>query len=514
MISKLKQFNGEYGCGYCKHPGKPIPKIKKDGTLGRDIRVFPLEFPLPEKRSHETTLREAIEAVNSSCSVYGVKGPSILHLLPGFNLISGMIPDYMHCVLIGVVHQFVNLWIESPNTAYYWKNPSKTDDILNKVKPPSDIRRIFRSLSQFFPLWKASEFRNFFLFYSPAVLKSVLPREYYNHWLLLVNAFRLLLKKSVTPTDVHTARLLIYKFVSQTAHLYGEQQLSYNVHILSHVVDSVEDWGAPWASSAFIYEDAGGKLKNMFHGTRFVARQMFSNFFRSRKLADFSVHFIPFVEDDVKDFYESLDGPINAAPTTSNVINMRPLGKCCNKNNLMVSELLAIERLVGQGDEQYELHCKTACRYDRLWVNGKVYCTKEYYSKTKRDNSLVTLKNKIGLFRVSQIIVYFPNCSCLMGGPPICKPYTDPSSKILMSDPHVKIVMIADEFKTLPVSSIHDNFSEINLTQFMRKLDMSITNAPVVAFWPTSVFNKCILIPVNDDEQIIIENKIRFKLDK
>lgn len=82
-----------------------------------------------------------------------------------------------------------------------------------------------------------------------------------------------------------------------------------------------------------------------------------------------------------------------------------------------------------------------------------------------------------------------------------------------MSDPHVKIVMIADEFKTLPVSSIHDNFSEINLTQFMRKLDMSITNAPVVAFWPTSVFNKCILIPVNDDEQIIIENKIRFELD-
>ncbi|KAK4045314.1 hypothetical protein OUZ56_032852 [Daphnia magna] len=32
--------------------------------------------------------------------------------------------------------------------------------------------------------------------------------------------------------------------------------VSYNVHILLHVTEGAKNWGAPWASSAFLYEDA------------------------------------------------------------------------------------------------------------------------------------------------------------------------------------------------------------------------------------------------------------------
>ena len=82
-----------------------------------------------------------------------------------------------------------------------------------------------------------------------------------------------------------------------------------------------------------------------------------------------------------------------------------------------------------------------------------------------------------------------------------------------MPDPQAKILIIAEEFKTLPVSAIHDSHSELNLTKFMRKKDISVRNAPVVAVMPTSLLNKCIFIRVNEEEQIIIENNIRFELD-
>jgi hypothetical protein len=51
------------------------------------------------------------------------------------------------------------------------------------------------------------------------------------------------------------------KFTRLTGTLYGQEQMTYNIHILQHVVESVRHCGAPWANSAFIYEDAGGLMQ-------------------------------------------------------------------------------------------------------------------------------------------------------------------------------------------------------------------------------------------------------------
>ncbi len=82
---------------------------RKKVTLGGEKRVFLLELPIPQKRTHQDTLREAREAVRLSTSINGVKGPSVLHLIPGFDIIFGMIPDSMHCLLLGVVLQFLKM---------------------------------------------------------------------------------------------------------------------------------------------------------------------------------------------------------------------------------------------------------------------------------------------------------------------------------------------------------------------------------------------------------------------
>ena len=39
--------------------------------------------------------------------VYGVKVPSILSLIPSFDIVTGFVPGYMHSALLGIVRQFV-----------------------------------------------------------------------------------------------------------------------------------------------------------------------------------------------------------------------------------------------------------------------------------------------------------------------------------------------------------------------------------------------------------------------
>ena len=127
------------------------------------------------------------------------------------------------------------------------------NEFILSVSPPDELLRILIPLTTYWNLWKASECRSWLLFYSPVVLRNILPGAYYHHWLLLVNGMRLLLKPSVSCKEIEKVMLLFCKFVNQIPTLYGIQHVSYNVHFLLHVVDSAEYWGAPWAYSAFMY---------------------------------------------------------------------------------------------------------------------------------------------------------------------------------------------------------------------------------------------------------------------
>ncbi len=97
MVTNIHQYNGLFGCGWCLVPGFYIPK--GDGQS----RIFPLKFPIPPRRTLEGTLTAAKLALEFGVDhINGVKGLSQLYLLPGFDIIRGVVPDYMHCLPIGV----------------------------------------------------------------------------------------------------------------------------------------------------------------------------------------------------------------------------------------------------------------------------------------------------------------------------------------------------------------------------------------------------------------------------
>ena len=94
-----KQFNGEYGCSVCTHPGQ---------RLSSGARVY-----LPQKydaRTHTSVIAASKAVQRCNSAVERVKGISPLapYIIP--------IPiDYMHAVLEGVVRMLLKKWFLSAN---------------------------------------------------------------------------------------------------------------------------------------------------------------------------------------------------------------------------------------------------------------------------------------------------------------------------------------------------------------------------------------------------------------
>lgn len=125
--------------------------------------------------------------------------------------------------------------------------------------------------------YKASEFLQWLLNYSVPILIKYLPDNLFQHWILLVMAVFILLKKKILKTEVQKAELLIRLFVRDIANLYKDRMLVYNVHQLLHLSLYVSRWGPLWATSAFPFENYNGFLANSLHGTHNVKQELINS---------------------------------------------------------------------------------------------------------------------------------------------------------------------------------------------------------------------------------------------
>lgn len=405
MLSNSMQFNAFYGFGYCLNKGVTVEK----GSGW--VRVFPLSNPIPELTTHEATSRNAVACIRLGKPVQGIKGLSVLFLMPFLNVITGLIPDIMHCLFLGFVPQFRNLWLGSSGQPYYIPKSSVIDDELANLKVPNEIRRDFRNMSHHLGDWKTSEYRNFLLFYSVVVLKKLLPPVFYKHWMLLVSATRILLQKTVTIFEIEIAQLMIYKFVALIPELYGPEHVSYNIYILLHVIEGTKNWAAPWAYSAFLYEDTGSLIKRLFHGTNSIAKQIFRNYLCTNKLREYTRHFIPLSTENIRIFYEKMDGPLSFSMATSNLVRISAIGSL-QKVVIITEIVIAIERKF-----RLLLRCHNADFAERFAVSGKLYTTQSYSRPFEKDNSIILINssfNKVSIFQ--KILSINPKCDCHYSG--------------------------------------------------------------------------------------------------
>ena len=172
--------------------------------------------------------------------------------------------DYMHCCLLGCMKKMLLLWLKG-RLKTRLSNAQK--DLVSKFLVSlrdyisTDFVRRPRTLEDV-DYWKATEFRTFLLYTGCIVLKGVLKRKYYNNFLKMCVAIRLLLVP--TETNINNAGHLLNAFVEEFGQLYGPHTL---VHSLTHLVVDVRQHGSLEEFSAFPYENILHSIKTLIRGS-------------------------------------------------------------------------------------------------------------------------------------------------------------------------------------------------------------------------------------------------------
>lgn len=503
LLANMTQYNGEFGCGHCFNPGT------RARTGRGSMQAYPLAHPIPLDRDEESLIRDADAAVQEGVAVNGVKGPSSVCLIPGFDAAKGFVPDVMHCLFLGLSKQFLNLWKSQRSQGYYVQQLEKLlDAVIVSVHPPDDLPRIVRPVESHGRMWKSNEHKAFLLLYSAVALKNLLPPIYYKHWLLLVNAYLILLQIQVTDQDVETADLLLIKFVFDTEKLYGLKALTYNLHLQTHIVTTVRNWGLPWAYSAFLYEGVGGDLKKLFHGTKHVSKQIFQNFLITGRLRDFSKFYIPQSSPAIKELYARLDHKVKRTASCPNLA-AQVLGSG-KRYTLRGRHLLSFEIKIAH---QLELNCFSFSSFQRFVFENKVYTTARYCESFKRNNSLVQLKSG-AIVRIELILDGKRECVCP------CNEQADacqlPTSDVFGVENN-SVILFGSKLKLKSVSPCKESFvNNMDLVAFLKEIDTNnyFTQrrlGRLVAFFPSEIAFKCIVIPDQSGRTYCVVNKIIFE---
>lgn len=83
------------------------------------------------------------------------------------------------------------------------------------------------------------------------VIEKYLPDKYIQHWMLFVISLNILLQDKIRiQPDLEIAEYLIKKFVEEFEQLFGERELSYNIHQMIHLGLSRLDDGVPYLEAA------------------------------------------------------------------------------------------------------------------------------------------------------------------------------------------------------------------------------------------------------------------------
>lgn len=246
--------------------------------------------------------------------------------------------------------------------------------------------------------WKASEFRSFLLFYSLPCLWQILPEEYFQHFLLLVEAIWLLDQSSIPVKSIERAGLLLRHFCLRVEALYDSHYQTFNC--LLHLEECVHNLGPLWSFSCFWYEDYNGDTRKLFHGTRKVQLQIAFAVCVQQKIPSL----IPLLPEGSasNDLYKHMTQgtwklqckQVEIAPGIFAMGVMAPA-------NLIGNERTSVESYVGS--------IKEATVFSRVNFRDSVIHSQKYHPVTRRRNFTVFVKDR-GYLHVKYYLMINKSC--------------------------------------------------------------------------------------------------------
>ena len=234
-------------------------------------------------------LEDGLQAIATKKPIKGVKNVSCLHGMEWFDVVYGLVPDYMHGVLLGITKQILQLLFSSKNSKHAFFLGDRIGDIdaiLKKMLPTDDISRLPRKMEKNLHHLKASELEMWLIFYSIPCLIDFMKPAFLNHLALLVEGIYILLGNDITEHKLNRAETVLLEFYALFADFYGYESCTLNLHnVCQHLVMYVRKLGPLWAWSCFVFEDMNGSLLDYAHGTGDVCLQILWTVQAQKRLA-------------------------------------------------------------------------------------------------------------------------------------------------------------------------------------------------------------------------------------
>lgn len=258
-------FNAYNGCRKCWAKGAHEGKI-----------VFPELRSIP---------RTNAEFRNKNCSSHH-NGTSELEKLD-INMVDDIPLDPMHLLYLGVVKKLIGQWMErkrgSPEKLSLQAIAQINEQMVEYAKfYPIEFQRKPRRIDHY-KMWKATEFRDFLLYFGPVALKGVMKASTFKHFMTLSTAARILSSSDYLVYNQAASDLLFY-FVRNFKTLYGITQITYNVHGLLHLANDCAKFGPLESFSAFKFESYLGKLKQKVRSAYLPLPQICNRILEMRSL--------------------------------------------------------------------------------------------------------------------------------------------------------------------------------------------------------------------------------------
>ena len=288
-FSNAMQYNGRFGCINC------VILTTKIGANGPRVYKNSLIVPI---RTQNDYLQHVKMAQDIRKDFLGIKGPCYWSKF--FTIPDNCLLDPMHLIFEGVVKRLLTIFLQKETSGKLGcfgrlrldfvlvyqlfldilKIGSSAqsrffNDLLKNIKYPTEINGSNYLTAQL-SFWKASEYRNFAYYAAPVILIQFLKdhHNYFKHFMFYVTAIRLLSKDDISKDDIRSADLLLRVFINQFEELYGEDELTFNLHSHIHLPLQVARFGPITKLSCFAFEGLIGMCKINVHGNRGFGNQI------------------------------------------------------------------------------------------------------------------------------------------------------------------------------------------------------------------------------------------------
>lgn len=242
----LKGPTGYYGC----------PRCITEGEYHSNRICFP-ELNAQLRSDQNFRSRFQPEHHNST---------SLFESLLGVSCISQVPLDSMHLLYACMTNRLL-FWYVTNAVNFKFKLPSSQLDIIkNKLEiaalsQPSEFSRQVKDIRQH-KQFKCTQHRVFLLYLSIVVLKDVIPKFQYEHFLLLYVGVRILSDEKHFKLNNSIAKDMLNNYVKILGSNFGKFRLIYSFHMLIHLADETLIQNEPLDRFAmWPFETANASLK-------------------------------------------------------------------------------------------------------------------------------------------------------------------------------------------------------------------------------------------------------------